>query len=141
MKKDVYVDIIGKQSFEENEDVTEFYTKGTLYENEGHYYIIYDENKNIGEYDCITKLDFYKNKVILTRSINKQDKTYLVIEKGKRNVGNYNTNYGDLLVGITARNVDFDINETGGNISFQYSLDVNYELVSNHDVKINIREC
>lgn len=141
MKKDVYIDIIGKQFIEEDEDITEFYTQGTLYKEDNNYYITYDENKNIGEKDCLTTLKINQDKIVLTKNINKSPKTYLIIEKGKRNMGNYNTNYGDLLVGITAKNMKCDIDENGGELFFEYMLDVNYELISNHDVKINIREC
>ena len=65
----------------------------------------------------------------------------LIIEKGRRHLCNYDTGYGSMMIGIFSNEITSSLTDEGGEVYFQYSLDINSSLASENEVLINIREC
>lgn len=63
----------------------------------------------------------------------------LTLEKGKRHLCNYSTEYGIITLGIFTRDVACDLTENGGTARLEYSLDVDSQLMSENTVIINLK--
>lgn len=64
----------------------------------------------------------------------------LIAEKGKRHNCCYDTPYGSMVLGVFCKEVSNKLNESGGEIEFCYTLDVNSALLSENNVKITVKE-
>lgn len=63
----------------------------------------------------------------------------LIIEKSKRHLCNYGTEYGDMLMGIFGKNVENHYDENEGRFDFAYEIDVNGAVSSINDVTIKYK--
>ena len=63
----------------------------------------------------------------------------MVFEKNKRNMTNYITPYGSLLVGIDTDRIDIRECDDAIDIDIDYALDINYEHLANCKIKMEIR--
>ena len=63
----------------------------------------------------------------------------MVFEKNKRNMTNYVTPYGSLLVGIDTDRIDIRESDDTINIDIDYALDINYEHLADCRIKMEIK--
>jgi uncharacterized beta-barrel protein YwiB (DUF1934 family) len=63
----------------------------------------------------------------------------LVFEKGKTHYSGYDTDYGSFQVGVTARRVDVDMSEGGGQLLVDYSLDLNGAQGGRNTIRVGVR--
>lgn len=62
----------------------------------------------------------------------------MIFEKNKRNMTNYVTPYGTLLVGIDTDRIDIRENDDSINIDIDYALDINYEHLADCRIRMEI---
>lgn len=138
-KKDVYIKIKGVQIVDDQSDTTELFTLGSFYKKNNNYYISYDETETsgFGFGKTVLKIEG-SNKVTLLRS--GETKSHLIIENGQRNVGHYDTMQGDVMIGVYTKALDSKLSDAGGDVYFQYNLDINSSLISENEVFINVKE-
>lgn len=138
MKKDVLIKISGMQSdYFRDADKVEIITSGSYYKKNNKHYLMYDEvgesqdevTKNIARFDDEA---FHIQKSGFT-NVN------MSFEENKRNIANYITPYGSLLVGIDASKVDVIENEEDIQVDIAYSLDVNYEHLADCKLHMDIK--
>ena len=121
----------------ENENI-ELTTAGEFeYENEL-YYIDYDESEATGLDGCHTNIEIGMDYVSLQRT--GAITTDMLYIEGKKTYSMYNTPFGQMMVGIYTKKLNIDVDDKGGNISIEYSLDLNDKPWGNNNLKINIRE-
>lgn len=133
------INIKGVQSVDGNRDTTELFTQGVFYKKNENYYVTYEESETTGFKGCRMTLKVEGNdKVSMIR--HGASRSSLIVERATRNIGFYNTSQGELLIGISASEVDIDLNDDGGNLHFKYSLDINSSHVSENEVFVDIRE-
>ena len=138
MKKDVLITIKGIQKLDGESDTTELFTHGNFYRKNDNYYITYDESEATGFQGSTTTLKVEANdKVTLIRSGTTQ--SHLIVQNGERNVGHYGTDQGNLSIGVYAKEIKSTLDDTGGDLYFAYSLDINSNLISENEVYINIK--
>lgn len=138
MTKDVWISIESLQKTEDQQsDKIEVISPGSYYKKNGRNYVLYEEIME--EEGIFTKntLRFDDNMVSITKrgDVNVE----MLFEKNKRNMTNYVTTYGTLLVGIEASKVEVRENEDVISILIEYSLDVNYEHLYDCIINITIR--
>ena len=63
----------------------------------------------------------------------------LIIERSKRNLCNYGTQYGDMLMGIYGRTIENNYGEEEGTFLFGYDIDINGAVSSRNEVTINFK--
>lgn len=137
MTKDVWISIesLQKNAAGEGEKI-EVITPASYYKKNGHHYVVYEETLDDG---IVSKnmLRFDDDFVSVTKrgDINVD----MVFERGKRNTTNYMTPYGSLLVGIKASKLLVTYKEKSIKIDVEYSLDINYEHLSDCTISMNIR--
>ncbi len=138
MKKDVLIRISGMQSdIYKDADKVEIITSGSYYKKNNKHYLMYDEigegqdeiTRNIARFD---DEEFHISKSGYT-NVN------MSFEENKRNIANYITPYGSLLVGIDASKVDVIENDEDIQVDIAYSLDVNYEHMADCRLHMDIR--
>ncbi len=139
MNKKALLKITGTQRLGSESDKIEITTVGSLEETEDKYIFRYNE-----------ELEPPKNPINVKLSINKDEKrvellrsgaygSLLIIERSKRNLCTYGSEYGDLLMGIYGRSIENDFNSDHGTFVFGYDIDVNGALTSQNEVKIRFR--
>lgn len=140
MKKEVLIEICGTQNVDGDKETVEIITTGQYYLKNKSFYIIYDETESTGYANCKTtvKLDG-SNVVSMIRHGGHQSQ--IIVESGVRHQCNYGTQFGDFIIGIMGKNVVSELDENGGRLEFEYSLDVNTSLASENKVTINVKEC
>ena len=135
MTKDVLIAIKGMQ-FEgaEDPDEIEVIQRGQYYERNGSHYLMYEEPVE-GTTEVIkNRIKFKEEEVQVAKkgAVN----TILTFTKNEKNMTNYATPFGNLVVGIDTRGIALDLQEDKMDIKVDYSLDINYEFLA--DCKISI---
>lgn len=139
LKKEVLINIRGIQTAEGESDTTELFTQGIFYRKNNNYYLTYEESEATGFAGSRTTLKIEGlDKVSLIR--HGTTRSNLVIERGLRNVGYYSTVQGELLIGVSAGEMDVKLDDEGGSLYFKYALDINTTHVSDNEVYVDIKE-
>lgn len=136
MTKDVLIAIKGMQ-FEGATDPEEIEViqRGQYYERNGSHYLLYDEPVE-GTSDIIkNRIRFKENEVQVAKkgAVN----TTLTFTKNEKNMTNYATPFGNLIVGIDTQRIALELSEQKMDIKVDYALDINYEFLA--DCKISIK--
>ncbi|MBE5926488.1 MAG: DUF1934 domain-containing protein [Lachnospiraceae bacterium] len=137
MQKDIIISINGLHNSDSQEDSVEMIAPGKYYNKNGKHYIMYEEvSEEANEvYKSTIKVNDNVIEVIRNGSTNE----HLVFEEGKKNISYYNTPFGNMLIGITTNKIDINDNSDEMNLSIDYSLEVNYEPLSDCNMTINIK--
>ena len=87
--------------------------------------------------NCVTTLDVEgSRKISMTRS--GKYNTEMVIEKDRRHSCYYKTPYGELIMGIFAKNVLSEMTEKGGILNFSYTIDFNNTPASENELTVAV---
>ena len=62
----------------------------------------------------------------------------LIIEKGRKHHCHYGTEYGSMMIGIYTHRIINRLSESGGELYFKYTIDVNSVLISDNEVYMEI---
>ena len=138
MTKEVLVKISGLQfAGEEDSDSVEVITSGTYYKKNGKHYVLYEEAME-GTTD-ITKnvIKIGENSMEVTRKGSAS--VHMVFEKDKKNVSYYYTPFGNLLIGIDAKQIQIDETEMDINVKVNYGLEINYEHVADCHITVDVK--
>ncbi len=140
MIKDVIINIKTEQTVGNDTDTIDFTTDGRFGIKDGSYFISYEESRLLDVEGEVKTTLYIKpdNSVIMQRKGDYQSR--MVIEKGVRNNCFYITPMGELSLGIFAEKVKTDLNDSGGNISMNYTIDTNMQLLSRNSVNISVKE-
>lgn len=140
MKKDVLISIKGVYSTEEEDaDVIELFTTGQYYKKDGSYYISYEETEATGFEGSRTTVKVEdQDRVTVERSGNALSQ--LIVQRGVRHQCRYDMGYGDMTIGVSGSSIQSTLTDTGGSLSFKYSLDINSLLASENEMYIHIQE-
>lgn len=98
----------------------------------------YMETEMTGMEGTKTTFSVKPDMVILTREGTTSSK--MVFEQGKKHVFLYETPYGATSMGVDTHRIRTGIDDVGGDIEIEYTLDVDNRVVSQNSFLINIRE-
>ena len=135
------ITIIGHQKFDDDKDQVEMKTVGTFEHDEDNYIIRYNEELENSTALLRAKLNIAKDESKVEMIKSGAYSSCLIIEKSKRHLCNYGTEYGDMLMGIFGREIKTEFNETEGTFKFSYDIDINGAISSQNDVIIKFRLC
>ena len=138
--EEVILEIIGMQNIDHQFDKTMLNTLGTIEELEDRFVIKYREEQEPPEapIDVCVVVSKDEKSVEMTRSGSAQSR--LVIERSRRNLCHYGTQFGDILMGISGYSIEHEPNEHGGKFTFSYDIDINGALASKNRVKLNYKK-
>lgn len=135
------ITIIGHQKFDDDKDQVEMKTVGTFEHDDDNYIIRYNEELENSTAPLRAKLNIAKDESKVEMIKSGAYSSCLIIEKSKRHLCNYGTEYGDMLMGIFGREIETEFNETEGTFKFNYDIDINGAISSQNDVIIKFRLC
>ena len=115
----------------------EFDTLGFMERTNDGYCINYDEPDTTGMEGVTTSMIINSSAITLKRQ--GAANSLMVLEKGKRTMFNYDTGYGNLIMGVYARDIQSSLADCGGDFDFHYTLDINSGMASAHDVYVSVR--
>lgn len=138
MTKDVLLAIKGLQ-FDGSEEDTEIetVTAAEYYKKNNSHYVIYEEASEGFQETTRNVIKFKENSLDLTKRglIN----VHMVFEENKKNMTNYATPFGNILIGIDARKIKVSEEEEGIHVDVDYALEMNYEHVADCRITMNIQ--
>ena len=137
MTKDVLLRIKGLQSVEAEEETVEMIAPGIYFERDGKHYIKYDEAVEGTEETIqnLIKVDGSSMEVTKRGVTN----AHMVFERNKKNHTYYSTPFGNLLVGISAKDIVLKAAEDSLDIKVEYALEVNYEHLADCTIRMNVQ--
>jgi uncharacterized beta-barrel protein YwiB (DUF1934 family) len=121
-----------------NNDKLSFITEGKLVRENDGYTLSYEESEVTGLNGTTTTLKLTKDSVTLFRQGSVE--SIMLFEVGKTHITDYNTQYGNMMMGITARNVDVNIKDSGGSIKVDYDLEYNSAYGGRNSLSVNVIE-
>ena len=139
MEKEVVISIKGMQSYEGAlPDVIELVTEGRLARDGSGYTLSYQESELTGLEGTLTTIQVDGEQVTLLRvgEFNSQ----LVFQEGRRHLSVYNTPYGAMEIGVHTRHLLAELNDQGGDIEVDYSVEVDHALAGRNIFRINVRD-
>ena len=138
MKQTVVLSIRGRQTYAEQEpEVIELVTEGTMAFRDGGWDITYEESELTGLAGVTTTFRVEPGKVILTRTgaLNSQ----MVFQEGVAHDSLYQMAFGALMLTVKATFVYFDIVPDGGVIDLSYNIDIENTEAGVIDYHLDIR--
>lgn len=100
----------------------ELVSAGTLEQTENGYTISYQESELTGLEGTTTVLQVEKGQVTLLRQ--GEVNSVMVFEEGRQHVSVYDTPAGALAISVNTRRLHSELNDQGGDIEIQYSIDI-----------------
>ena len=134
----VVLSIRGTQKYPEQEpEVIELVTEGTMVFRDGGWDISYEESALTGLEGVTTTFRVEPGKVILTRTgkLNSQ----MVFEKGVPHESLYQMEFGALMITVEATFMYFDILPDGGTIDLSYAISIENTEAGMIDYHLDIR--
>ena len=139
MKKEALITITGKQNYGDDNDKIEMTTVGTIEETDDCYIIRYNEEQDPPQRPIRATLHISKDEQKVEMLKAGAYGSLLIIERSKRNLCNYGTHYGDMLMGIYGRTIENNYGEEEGTFLFGYDIDINGAVSSRNEVTINFK--
>lgn len=140
MAKKYLITIKGLQSYYGNDDSSniELVTEGDFYKEDGVYFCDYAESELTGLKGTDTSIEIGSDYVSLVRSgtVNSQ----MLFMEGRKTSSLYAMPFGELMIDIYTQKLNVDINDSGGNICVDYSIDINNTATGLNNFEISIRE-
>ncbi|MCM1268970.1 MAG: DUF1934 domain-containing protein [Bacteroidales bacterium] len=139
MTKEVLLTLQGLQFDQREEDAEkiETVTVGDYFRKNDRHYVVYEEVTEGFDQPTKNRLKFSDHMVELTR--NGLVNVHMVFQENKKNLSNYNTPFGQILVGIDTKRIQIEEKEDNIVVDVDYALDINYEFFSDCHIRIDIR--
>ena len=138
MTQEVLLTLQGLQ-FDQREvdaDKIETVTVGDYYKKNGKHYVVYEEVTEGFEQTTKNRLKISENMLELSR--NGLINMHMVFQENKKNLTNYNTPFGQILIGIDTKRIQIQEQADKIVVDVDYALDINYEFLSDCHIRINI---
>lgn len=138
MTKEVLLAIKGLQFSNVQEDTDiETVTAAEYFKKNNSHYVIYDEACEGFEETTRNIIKFKDNSLDLTKKglIN----VHMIFEENKKNMTNYSTPFGDILIGIDARKISMQEEDHKIRVDVDYALEINYEHLADCKISVNIQ--
>lgn len=138
MTKDVLISISGFLfQQEDGTNQIESITKGDYYKKEHSHFVLFEEVTEGSDETIKNIIKFSDNTVSVTKKglIN----VNMLFEENKKNMSNYVTPYGNILIGLDTRRVDMTEEENRILVQVDYALEANYEHLADCQLVMDIR--
>ena len=123
MKQAVVLSLRGCQRYEEQEpEVIELVTEGTLESRDGGWDISYEESDLTGLAGVTTTFRVEGKTITLTRTGKLHSQ--MVFQEGMLHESLYQMEFGALMIAVCAREVRYTLTEQGGTIDLIYGIDI-----------------
>lgn len=138
MKKSVVLAICGRQKYADQEpDVIELVTEGTMEYRNGGWDICYEESDLTGLSGVTTTFRVEEGQIVLTRTgrLNSQ----MVFREGVNHDSLYQMEFGALMITVCASRIFVQLGEEGGMIDLVYGIEIEHSTAGEVDYHLDIR--
>lgn len=138
MKKSVVLAICGRQKYADQEpDVIELVTEGTMEYRNGGWDICYEESDLTGLSGVTTTFRVEEGQIVLTRTgcLNSQ----MVFREGVNHDSLYQMEFGALMITVCASRIFVQLGEEGGVIDLVYGIEIEHSTAGEVDYHLDIR--
>ena len=139
MNEKALIKVVGRQRFGRDVDKIELTTIGTFEETPDKYVLRYNEEQEPPSPAIKTTLSISKDEKTVSLMREGAHGSLLIIERSKRNLCNYATEFGDILMGIYGKNIDCECEERKGSFNFDYDIDINGAISSQNEVEVTYK--
>ena len=139
MQENYVISIRGRQKVDDEVGEIELTTLGSYVRRGSSRYIVYKEymaDQSPSTRTSILKIDGDSRLTLMRRG---GDNTRLILENGKRHLCQYDTEFGNMMIGVFTSRMQTDLDDLGGNLEVSYTLDINSSLSSQNDIRITIK--
>ena len=137
MKRNVILSICGRQTYQDQEpDVIELVTEGTLEYRDGGWDICYEESDLTGLSGVTTTFRVEPGKIILTRS--GKLNSCMVFREGVNHESLYQMEFGALMLTVCATRIIASLDASGGMIDLIYSINIEQSTAGTVDYHLEI---
>lgn len=139
MTKDVLITIRGVHTLDHEDNDVEMIIRGDYYQKNGKHYILYEEILEGAEERVknVIKISHSSMDIIKKGVTNSR----MLFEKNKKNLSCYSTPVGNLVIGIQANHFYVEEQENSIKVNVDYSLDINYEHMSDCRICVDVQSC
>lgn len=120
----------------ENADQIKMTADGDYYKKNDKHYVLYEEITEGFDQPTRNRLKFSKDMVELSRS--GPANVHMVFRENKKNLTNYNTPFGQILMGIDTKTIRVTEREERISVEVHYVLEINDEFLSDCHMHIDI---
>ena len=131
----ILIEIKGTQRYGKDTDVTELTTFGTIRDDGVAYIIRYKEELEEPEESVTVTVRVNKDESAVEMTRSGRSHASLLIERSKRHLCNYGTEFGNMLMGVYGRYIEADIEN--GRFDFEYDIDFNGSVASQNKVRLS----
>lgn len=138
MKQKVLLSIRGTQVYMDQEpDVIELVTEGTLATKNGTWLLQYEETELTGLQGVTTTFLIRPDEITLKRTgrLNSQ----MVFKEGVPHDSLYQMEFGALMMTVCATHMHWELSETGGAVDLNYSIEIEQTAAGQIDYHLDIR--
>ena len=138
MKKEVLLSICGKQNYQDHEpECIELVTGGVLESTEKGWILTYEETDLTGLQGVTTTFHVEPGTITLSRKgpLDSQ----MVFQKDVPHESLYQMPFGALMITVCAREVRYEIGETGGTIDLVYDIEIEQTAAGKIEYHLDIR--
>ncbi|MDD3251241.1 MAG: DUF1934 domain-containing protein [Lachnospiraceae bacterium] len=141
MTRDVLIRISGLQMMDGEHDDVEVITTGDYFLKNGNHYLVYDEMMEDFAGSVRNTLKISPEKLDVRKS--GITDAHMVFERNRKNMTRYVTPMGEMIVGLCTNKIELEEQEDSLKVSVDYSLDINYDHVSDCNITVDVhsREC
>lgn len=140
MTKDVLISIRGLQfagPTEEHRDSVEVIVGGQYHLKDGKHYLTYEETMEGLPEKTRTMIKIAKDRVELTKKGGIA--VAMTFVEGEKNISNYRTPFGNLVIGIDTAKICFEEEEERMQLNILYHLNMNYDFIAECNISIDVR--
>lgn len=131
------VSVKGTQTVDGEKETLELTTSAAYMEKNGKKFIKYREYNPEDTEQYIVNIIKIENNKKITLTKNDQDKcTQLILECGQRHQCFYSTPIGSMSIGIYTESMSHNLDENGGRIEINYTIDFNADFQSENHMEI-----
>lgn len=139
MKKEVILSIRGRQAYMDQEpDVIELVTSGTLEYRDGGWDICYEETDLTGLTGVTTTFRIEQDRIILSRTGKLHSE--MIFQEGVRHDSLYQMEFGALMITVCASRIIVQIDSHGGMVDLVYGIEIEQSTAGTVDYHLEIRE-
>ena len=138
MRQEVLITLRGTQAYaHEKPESIELMTRGTMTGRNGKFAISYEETELTGTKGVTNHfLVFNPKRIVLTRE--GAIRSRMVFEEDVKNEALYDLGFGSLLISICAKRIVVDLDETGGKLLIDYTVEVEQSMSSRNTYELII---
>ena len=140
MKENALISVTTNLVYEDDGiDSIEMITQGQYCVNDGEFIIKYSESdpEQIGNINTTMTIS-PDGLVTIVREGDIH--SHMVFEQGHKHLMHYDTQYGSITVGISAKKVATLLGENGGDVEIDYAIEIDNALASENTLRLNVRK-